>query len=210
MKKITLVGSAGAGKSTLAHGIFTSLKKKNINVEIAHEFIRGEVQRNGPMQSIWEQYRTRSHQKEIEDAIPQSVDVMISDCGTLSMYFYAVNYFKNNNPRDRLVLQDMYKYLIDDIYLKRYDLIFYLPATKGLIEDGTRFQTLEDVNNIDAHMRMVFTTLHKTEGTHCIDGPLDDRHDLVMKIIENNIASSHQNTYNNDIQGDKKLIVLDK
>jgi len=194
MKKITFVGSAGAGKTTLAHGVFSALKKQNINVELAHEWIRSETQINGPMQSIWEQYRTRSKQKEIEDAIPESVDVMISDCGTLSMPFYAINYFKNNNPRDRLVLQDMYKYLIDDIYLRRYDLIFYLPAKKGLIQDGTRFQTPEDVKNIDDHMRMVFTTLHKTEGTYCIDTDLEDRHDIVMKIIEdflnNNIAKA--------------------
>lgn len=195
MKKICMIGAPGSGKTTLAHSVFSTLKQRGINAELSHEWIRNDVQMSGAMQSVWEQYRTRNHQKELEDAIPKSVDMLISDAGTISMYFFAVHYINPENSRERLVLQDMYRYLLDDIYLNRYDLILYLPTQPNInTDDGTRFQDQEDIEMLDMHMRMIFTKLHKTNSIYAIEGPMDGRHDIVMKIIEEkflqkNIAS---------------------
>jgi nicotinamide riboside kinase len=205
MKKICVIGAPGSGKTTLAHSVFTTMKQKGINVELSHEWIRNDVQKSGAMESVWEQYRTRNHQKELEDAVPKSVEFLVSDAGTISMYFFAVHYFNPENTRERLVLQDMYRYLLDDIYLNRYDLIFYLPTQPNVdTDDGTRFQSTEDIEMLDMHMGMVFTALHKTDRIFRIDGPMDGRHDIVMKIIEEHffqkdIAPETSDEYNDDI-----------
>lgn len=205
MKKITFIGAPGSGKSTLATQIFTTLKKRGINAEMVHEWVRCDIWKNGPMQSVWEQYRTMIHHKEIEDSVPSSVDIMVSDSSSLTPYFYAVHYVNPENARERLVLQDMYRYLLDDIYLNRYDLIFYLPTQPNVdTDDGTRFQSAEDIEMLDMHMGMVFTALHKTSRIFRIDGPMDGRHDIVMNIIEEqlfkkDIAPETSAEYNDDI-----------
>lgn len=205
MKKIVFIGAPGSGKTTLTNGVFAALKTRGINVEIAPEMIRYDVQQSGAMQSVWEQYRTRNRQKELEDAIPDSVEILVSDAGTISMYFFAVHYINPENARERLVLQDMYRYLLDDIYLNRYDLIFYLPTQPNVdTDDGTRFQSAEDIEMLDMHMGMVFTALHKTSRIFRIDGPMDGRHDIVMNIIEEqlfkkDIAPETSAEYNDDI-----------
>lgn len=182
--KIVFIGAAGCGKSTLATSVFTALKQAGRKAEHVHEFIRHDINMNGPMFSIWEQYRTRQFQKELEDAVPP-VDYVICDSGTLTPYFYAVLYADANEPRQRLVLQDMYKYLLDDLYLRRYDLVFYLPSfDHPNLNDGTRYQTESEIKILDEHMRLVFTQLHRLDNVHMVQSGLDLRLEEVMwKIL---------------------------
>jgi nicotinamide riboside kinase len=188
-KKIVFVGAPGSGKSFLSNNVFTELKSKHINSEIIHEFIRYDIQANGPMQSIWEQYRTRTKQKELEDAVPDAYDYVCIDSGTLTPYFYACLYADFNDTRQRIVLQDMYKYLLDDIALKRYDYVFFLPAkhtyevNKNILNDGTRFQTQDETNILDDHMSLIFGKLHKFDNVYTIDCSLDKRVQTVLNII---------------------------
>lgn len=182
--RITFVGTAGCGKSTLSSKVYGELKALGHRTEYVHEWIRYDIQANGPMTSIWEQYRTRQHQKELEDAVPSAVDYIITDSGTLTPYFYSVLYANSKEKRQRLVLQDMHKYLLDDIYLNRYDIIFFVPLiAKSDLGDGTRYQTDNEVELIDEHMKLVFTKLHPTENTHVVSSSFENRLDEVMKII---------------------------
>lgn len=139
----------------------------------------------GCMNSIWEQYRTRQHQKELEEAVPKDVKYVIVDGGLLLPYFYAVQYSDPNDPRERLVLRDLYHYFLDDIFLKRYDLIFYLPVSPGVpFQDGTRYQTENEIRTLDAHMRLMFTKLHNLPNIHEVQAGFDKRFEEVMwKIL---------------------------
>ena len=186
MQKIVFVGAPGSGKSTLAAQIFTALKIRGHNTELVDEFIRRDLQMHGAMTSIWEQYRTRCRQEEIEDAVPEMVEYLVADSGTISPYFYAVHYADPTDKRQRLVLQDMHRYLIDDLYLRRYDHIFYLPVfwTEDK-QDGTRFQTDDEIKTLDEHMKMIFTKLFRSCSVHHVDVPYADRFDEVMRIIDN-------------------------
>ena len=159
--RIVFIGTAGCGKSTLSTQVYCELKKMGHRAEHVHEWIRTDIQKNGPMTSIWEQYRTRQYQKELEDAVPNAADYIVCDSGTLTPYFYSVLYADATEPRQRLVLQDMYTYLLNDIYLNRYDLIFYVPLIASAdLKDGTRYQSDDEVQVIDAHMNLIFTKLH--------------------------------------------------
>lgn len=182
--RICCVGTAGSGKSTLAAQIFSELKILGKKVEHIHEFVRNDINAHGPMTSIWEQYRTRQHQKELEDAVPNIADYIICDSGTLTPYFYSVLYSDPKEPRQRLVLQDMYKYILEDIFLNRYDLIFYVPLIgKADLKDGTRYQTDEQIEVLDEHMRLFFTKLHRSPNLYIVDSNFENRLDNVMKII---------------------------
>jgi len=184
-QKIAFIGPPGSGKSTLAADVYTTLKQQGVNTEAIHEWVRHDIHRHGPMKSIWEQYRTRQHQMELEDAVPASVDYVIVDSGTLTPYFYAALYADMSDSRQRLVLHDMYRFLLDDLFLRRYDLIFYLPSQSGTnIDDGTRFQTAEELRTLEAHMDLVFCNLFKTDRLYRIDGPFDTRLARVMHIIK--------------------------
>lgn len=187
-KRIVFVGAAGCGKSTLATQVFSYLKTHNINAELVDEFIRRDIQLNGPMKSIWEQYRTRFRQKELEDAVPNTVDYIICDSGTISPYFYASLYANPLEERQRLVLQDMYRYFIDDLFLKRYDYIFYLPILwqnrKDILEDGTRYQTKDEIKILDDHMQLMFLRLFNSKFVYNIDVSYEKRFDEVIKILK--------------------------
>lgn len=189
MIKICIIGNAGSGKSTLAGKIYTALKPKGVNVELVPEFIRNDIQINGPMQSVWEQYRTRFSQKEIEDSIPQSVDYAVIDSGTLTPFFYTCLYSDKENERERLVLQDMYKFFLDDLYRRRYDHVFFLPRAKtyaanpNILTDGTRYQSVEEIETLETHMNLFFGNLHKLSNIHVLNCELDERIDAVLEII---------------------------
>lgn len=189
MQRIAFIGGPGAGKSTLATDVFTRLKKTGISAELVTEWIRQDIQINGPLSSIWEQYRTLQHQREIEDSIPEVVDYVITDSGTLTPYFYSCLYCDRNDRRQRLVLIDMFKYFIHDIYTRRYDHVFFCPiretyqANENILRDGTRFQTQEDVNILDYHMNTIFMVAHHMPNIHRLDVPLDQRVDQVLEIL---------------------------
>jgi nicotinamide riboside kinase len=179
--RAVFIGGPGSGKSTLASQVFSSLKASGRKVEHIHEFVRNDIHAHGPMTSIWEQYRTRQYQKELEDAVPNIADYTICDSGTLTPYFYAVLYANPSEPRQRLVLQDMYKYLLDDLYLRRYDQVFYVPLIKGPdIKDGTRYQSDDEIDLLDDHMRLVFTKLHRLDNIFHVQQGFDKRLEEVM------------------------------
>lgn len=190
-KRIVFIGSVGSGKSTIVTDVITQLKKSGVNAEHVPEMIRYDIQQNGPMESIWEQYRTLQNQREYEDGVPDNVDFAIIDSGCLTPYFYACLYTSTASVRERLVLADMFKYLINDIYKRRYDYIFFLPGklTKketginSIINDGTRYQSEEELETLDEHMKLVFTKMFKADNMYSLDGPLVDRADMVLSII---------------------------
>ena len=184
-QRIVFIGTAGSGKTTLVTSVFAALKQAGRNAEHVHEFVRHDIHVHGPMTSIWEQYRTRQFQKELEDAVPDTARYVICDSGTLTPYFYAVLYSDPTEPRQRLVLQDMYRYLLDDLYLKRYDLIFYLPLIgTDNMNDGTRYQTEQEIKVLNDHMRLVFTQLHRLPNVHVVESSFELRLEEVMwKIL---------------------------
>lgn len=189
-KKIAFIGSAGSGKSTLATDVFTHMKKLGVNAELITEWIRYDIQMNGPLQNIWEQYRTLHHQRTMEDSVPETVEWMITDSGCLTPYFYSCLYTDQADERQRLVLSDMFKFMIDDLYQKRYYKVFFLPASEiyskksDIADDGTRYQTPEELEILDQHMTLVFSKMFKVDNVHVLDCPVSERTQKVLGILD--------------------------
>jgi nicotinamide riboside kinase len=183
--RIVFVGAPTSGKSTLATQVFAALKQAGRSTELVPEWIRGEIAKNGPMTSIWEQYRTRLYQQEIEDAVPADIKFIVCDSGTISPYFYACLYADPSDRRQRLVLQDMHRFLVNDLFLGRYDLIFLLPPiANASIADGVRFQDQTQIRLIDDHMDVLFTKVFRLPQIHKVaSGPNSRLEEVMWKIL---------------------------
>lgn len=183
-KRIALIGAPGSGKSVLASNVYTALKARGLNAELIPEWIRYDIQRSGPMETIWEQYRTRALQQELEDSVPQAVEWVICDSGTLTPYFYAALYANHADARQRIVLQDMFRYLMDDLYQRRYDLILFLERVPGVdVEDGTRYQKGDEIDVLERMMDLYFMRVHRVGNAHRISGAFEKRLDHALSLI---------------------------
>jgi nicotinamide riboside kinase len=186
MIKIALIGAPGSGKSVLAADLYVYLKKLGKNVEQVPEWVRSDIHQNGPMQSIWEQFRTLIHQRTIEDAVPSNVEYVVIDSSVLTPYFYAVLYSNNKDSRQRLVMQDMYKMLLDDIFLERYTHIFLLRSdiiTSDILEDGTRFQSKSEIELLDRMMFVQLKEMLKVPNLTVLSEPFENRLNIVLKTL---------------------------
>lgn len=185
-QRITLVGGPGSGKSTTAADLFVQLKKLGKNVEMIQEWVRRDIMRNGPMQNVFEQYRTLMHHRQEEEHFPPSVDYIIHDGNTLIGYFYAAVYSKKVDPKERLVIQDLYETMLHDLYARKYDRIYFIPRTfteEADLNDGTRFQTPHQMEVIENYMRLIFTEIHRIDNIRVLDCPLPKRAETLISDI---------------------------
>jgi GTPase SAR1 family protein len=188
-KRIAFLGTAGCGKTTLAHDLFVTLKKQGKNTDIVTEYARDYINQYGPPENIFEQYHMYNQQSKKEDSIPANVEYLISDTIRSLGYFYAALYSGKSERRSRLVLNDMHEYLLNDIYNRRYSQVFYLPMAETyaknpeILKDGTRYQSEEEILALEAHLNLVFTQHHKLDNIHILDCPLEDRLNTVLDII---------------------------
>lgn len=194
--RITFIGGPGSGKSTTAADLFVQLKKLGKNVEMIQEWIRRDIMRNGPMNSVFEQYRTLMYHRAEEEYFPENVEYLIHDGNTLTPYFYAALYADKSDKKDRLVIQDMHRALLDDLYSKKYDLIYFLPRAIASIseenfKDGTRVQTPDEVDVLEQYMMLLFTKVHKMDNVRVLDCPLYMRSEVLIRDMLGSDAVDH-------------------
>jgi AAA domain len=186
--RIVFIGAPGCGKSTLAADVFVAFKKLGKNVELVMEWIRRDIMKNGSMTNVFEQYRTLMNNRHEEEHFPEQVEYIVQDGGTLLGYFYAAVYSTKIDQRERLVIQDMYEALLNDLYSRKYDHIYFLPRTAvqaigANIKDGTRFQTDHQIEVLENYMRLIFTEIHRMDNIKVLECPLGERVETIMSDI---------------------------
>jgi len=189
MKRIALIGAPGSGKTTLTTELFTQFKILGKNVYLVPEYARDHIDKYGPPTNVLEQYKLFLEQTERENLVPQNVEYAFHDTMRSLGYFYVYMYLEATEKRHLQVVQDMYKFLLEDIYLKRYDHIFYLPLEQtinknpNILNDGTRYQTKQEQNILDEHMNLVFNTMNKMNNIITINAKLEERCKIITNIL---------------------------
>lgn len=172
----------------MAANTYTAFKMLGKNTELVQERVRREIMVHGAMTSVLEQYRILNIHRREEENFPSQIEYLISDSGTLSSYFYAAIYATNVDPKERLVIQDMYEALLEDLYSKKYDYIYFLPRIytdqAGLsFRDGVRFQTDDELHIIETYMNLIFTKIHHMDNIKALVCPLHKRVETVIEDV---------------------------
>ena len=88
------------------------------------------------------------------------------------------------------MLADMFKFLIDDLYKRRYTYVFFLRGQRiweknidKITKDGTRYQSPEELNILDEHMSLVFTKMFKIDNIIDLDCPVEERCSKALEIL---------------------------
>ena len=147
MKKtivINLVGGPGAGKSTFATMLFSSLKKKGVSCEYVDEFAKGLVW-EGRDTALKDQLYVLANQNHKLNRVVGKVNVIITDSPLLvSMYYNSVL------PEGEKLNCEIFDKLVMECYEKYDNIVYYLERNFPYVMEG-RYQTEEEsivVNNV--------------------------------------------------------------
>lgn len=180
MIKIGICGAPSSGKSTAAAGVFYNCKNKGILVELVQEFVREEINRGFELRSVADQFRIFMKQKEREDIVPSTINVLVTDSPIYLSLYYALDYARKTGETS----DDNILFLLEQVFQERdrYDHVIMLKRTKPYINDGTRKQTADESDNIHNELCMLFDLFGiKYE---IIDG--DKAVDYIMELIDRN------------------------
>lgn len=147
-KLITIMGAPASGKSTLATGVHTSLKKAGKNSifisEEATDFIAQYGIPNNPIDQVTIFYK----QSNRENMFIGSKDYIVCDSSGILNYFYFRRLF--NNPltdKDIATINHLQKEILKS--LSKWNHIFYVPPFQVNAKDGVRYHNEEEIKRLD-------------------------------------------------------------
>ena len=149
MKKtivINLVGGPGAGKSTFATMLFSSLKKKGVSCEYVDEFAKGLVW-EGRGEALKDQLYILANQNQKLKRVIGKVNVVITDSPLLvSMYYNAVL------PEENRLNCEVFDKLVMECFNKYDNIVYYLERNFPYVMEG-RYQTEEESIVVNSDMK---------------------------------------------------------
>jgi nicotinamide riboside kinase len=132
---INLFGGPSTGKSTLCAGLFTELKCRGVDCEMALEYVK-EVVWEESFKKIQNQVYIFGKQHNRMFRLNEKVDIVITD----SPLLLSIVYYKGRNPH----FKDSVLWEFNDMYSLNY----YLDRTFTYVENG-RMQTSEQAIQVD-------------------------------------------------------------
>lgn len=142
-KIISLYGGPGCGKSTGMAYIFSQLKMKGLNCEMAPEYAKNRVWQED-FKVFENQFYVTAKQSQMLHRLRGKVDVIITDSPILIGYYYGQN----------LPYATDYGRVLHAIY-SEYDNYDYLLTRVKEYNPAGRFQNEEEAKNIDKELKKV-------------------------------------------------------
>ena len=175
---INLYASSGSGKSTLAAALYSELKLKHVNCELAREYVKRWVWEQKIPSSFEEQLYIFGKQSREESLLYKNVDVVVTDSPLWLPAFFEQMFF-STIPGYKCVLTEATKIYTDN--LERVNKVkfvnFWLDKLDVYKNEG-RYETAE--KSLEIHENM-FKFLKDQCGLDLIMLPKD--HQQRMSIV---------------------------
>jgi thymidylate kinase len=173
MKRTLIVnfyGGPGSGKSTTAARIFSELKDRGYNVELATEYAKDMTWQKSNHVLDNQLYVFAKQQHRIW-RLDGKVDMILTDAPLLNSLVYGET-------------SQIFKKLVVEEYLKRPTFNIFLRRVKKYNPSG-RSQTEEEAREIDQITMNVFSNLEENEGFDMvIDGEKESTSQIIEGIME--------------------------
>lgn len=140
MLRIAFSGIPGCGKTTSSRAFSAMFKPngKTLNIEVITEHARTYMFKYGPPKNVWEQYLILDKQIDLEQSIPDAVELLITDSPLQLALQYALDLRDPSSKKDSMVIDDIFHKLNNLNTPPRYDIIFHLPPVIDPVKDGIR------------------------------------------------------------------------
>lgn len=133
----------GAGKSTLASGVFHHLKKDGVNCEFVHEFAK-ELAWENRTEALQDQIYILGNQIHMLHRCMEKVDVIITDTSILYGIIYARKYHQSPYPEE-------FEGLVLSAFRHMDNLNFFVNRKKAYNPIG-RYQDEDDARDLDTRI----------------------------------------------------------
>lgn len=139
MIRVGFTGIPSTGKTSIARALAAFFKKTEDvkNLELIAEYARTYIENYGPMETIWEQYKVLDKQLDKENRVPKHTDLLITDSPLPLAFLYVLD-LRKDTAKDSMVVDDMFHKINSLNRPRRYDIIFHLPPTIEVVNDGVR------------------------------------------------------------------------
>jgi len=168
--KIAFVGTHGTGKTTLAYSITGELKKQGKNATMITEVARKcplPINEKGTLNSqLWILSAQLAEELEAEHKFSH----VVCDRSVLDGYCYGINSFGENE-----MLRKMVEY-----WIKSYDILFKVPISYNLINDGFRSTDREFQLKIDR----IISEVTKRMKISFIELPTENQETFILEKIK--------------------------
>ena len=180
-KLITFIGAPSSGKSTLASSVHTELKKLGKNsifiAEVATDYIAEYGIPNTPVDQLVIFYK----QLNKERMYIGSKEYIVCDSSGILNYFYFRNLFNNKlSNKDIAVINHMQKEILKT--LNQWDHVFYVPPILDNVDDGIRYQDVDQIKKIDRWIKS-YIELENLNHVDLSNTDLKKRTDYILKMI---------------------------
>lgn len=147
-RKIGIMGGPSSGKTTVAKTVSMHLNNNfGANTSDVVEYATSFIQKNGRVPSFEDQTWIYIKQKERENTISDSANIVLSDCPSFLSYIYALRALKERGADEHsdYVIKSLYKRCVSS--LNEYQRMFIL-ETVNYIENNIRYHSLDSSKEI--------------------------------------------------------------
>lgn len=182
-KLIMVVGPPCSGKSTLASGVHTELKKLGENSIFVSEVATDYIAEYGTPSTPMEQMVIFYKQLNKEKMFMNSKDYIICDSSSILNYFYFRQLFSTNlSNKDIASINHVQKEILK--HVSKIDHIFYIPSLDTYsVDDGIRFQDKKDINKIERWIKS-YLELENITHSDLSDVEIENRVEEILKTIK--------------------------
>ncbi len=180
-KLIQIFGPPASGKSTLAAGVHTELKKIGVNSMFVSEVSTDYIAEYGIPSTPQDQMIIFYKQLNREKMFLESKDYIICDSSSILNYFYFRSLYPNKlSNKDIASINHIQKEILK--HINNIDIIFFVPPIKTNVADGIRFHNDDEIEKLSVLIKSYLDT-ENIEYIDLTNVNINERVEYILKNI---------------------------